>query len=132
VRPEVDFSQNQAIYLQIVDLMMENVLEDIWMENERIPSVRDFASLLAVNPNTVMRSYSYLEEKGIIHNQRGIGYFLSPQAKQKVLQTRRDNFITAKMPPIFKEMELLGFTIDEINEQYQNYKNNGATNENKH
>ena len=78
----MEFLDNQPIYLQIVDSIYESILRKEWSEGERIPSVREFAVSLEVNPNTVQRSYSYLQQKGIILNKRGIGYYILEGAFQ--------------------------------------------------
>ncbi|MEX1302542.1 MAG: GntR family transcriptional regulator, partial [Desulfotignum sp.] len=74
----MEFQKKDAIYLQIADLMCERILLEDWQENNRIPSVREMAVDLEVNPNTVMRAYAFLQQQGIIFNKRGIGYFVAP------------------------------------------------------
>jgi len=73
----MEFRENEAIYLQIADLVGSNVLLRKWKPEEKIPSVRDLAIELQVNLNTVMRSYEYLENLGVIYNKRGIGFFVA-------------------------------------------------------
>jgi GntR family transcriptional regulator len=102
--------------------MMENILRDKWKDQERIPSVRDLATTLAVNPNTVVRSYSFLEGKGIICNQRGIGYFLAPGAKQMVINFRTEALLSHQLPRLFDEMQLLGLSLDDIATEFEKYK----------
>ena len=65
----MEFKDSKSIYVQIADIFMENILKKNWNENERIPSIREIAVELEVNPNTTIRSFSYLEEKGIIFNK---------------------------------------------------------------
>ena len=75
----MEFGDSNAIYLQIADQLSENILLRKWSPGDRIPSVRELAVSVEVNPNTVMRTFNYLQEKGIIYNKRGIGYFVSDQ-----------------------------------------------------
>ena len=75
---------------------------------EKLFSVRELAVKLGVNPNTVMRSYEKLTNDGIIYNKRGIGYFISKDAKEIVLQTQRKEFLENELPVILRRMELLG------------------------
>ena len=72
----MEFDQHKPIYLQIADAICERILTGQWPEGDRIPSVRECGVSLEVNPNTVARSYDELSSEGIIHNKRGIGYFV--------------------------------------------------------
>lgn len=117
----MEFSESNAIYLQIAHHGMERILKGVWSENERIPSVRDMAIDVAVNPNTVMRAYTFLESKNIIHNQRGIGYFVSQNASSIIQELRKQEFIDNDLPKLFRSMNLLKIGIDEIQRRYQEY-----------
>ena len=115
----MEFNNNKSIYLQICDAICEQILCGTLRPDERIPSVREYGAEIGVNPNTVMRSYEKLTNEGIIYNRRGIGYFISPEAKGNVLQTQRKEFLENELPEILRRMELLGITSDmlQINEK---------------
>ena len=98
----MEFKDNKSIYLQIADLFCENILTKKWKEEERIPSVREIAVALEVNPNTAMRSFLFLEEKDVIYNKRGIGYFVSEDGYKKTLALRKEIFIKNELPEFFK------------------------------
>jgi DNA-binding transcriptional regulator YhcF (GntR family) len=115
----VEFRQNQAIYLQIADHISERILSGTWSEGERIPSIREMSEEIEVNPNTVMRSYSYLQDLGIIHNQRGIGYFVSEDAYQKTLELKKKSFIRRELPRIFRMMDLLHLDCEDLRTLYE-------------
>jgi GntR family transcriptional regulator len=110
----MEFRQNQAIYLQIADHVSERILSGTWAEGERIPSIRELSEDIMVNPNTVMRSYAYLQDLGIIHNQRGIGYFVAEEAYRKTLELKKKNFIRRELPRIFRTMDLLNLTCEDL------------------
>ncbi len=110
----MEFRQNQAIYLQIADHISERILSGTWAEGERIPSIRELSEDIVVNPNTVMRSYAYLQDLGIIHNQRGIGYFVAEDASRKTLELKKKNFIRRELPRIFRTMDLLNLTCEDL------------------
>lgn len=118
----MEFGENNAIYLQIADQLCEQILKQIWKPEDRIPSVRDMAIQIEVNPNTVMRTYNYLQEKGIIFNKRGIGYFVADDGYEKTKALKKDDFINTELPQLFKTMELLQLTVDDIHIQYKKYK----------
>ncbi|MCC5906965.1 MAG: GntR family transcriptional regulator [Balneolaceae bacterium] len=119
----MEFSENKPIYIQIVDYFCGQILEKKWTPEDRIPSVRDIAVKMEVNPNTAMRAFHYLQEKEILFNQRGVGYFVEENAYQKVLELRRGEFIRDKLPVFFKEMRQLGFTCSELEKLYQEQLN---------
>jgi len=112
----MEFKDNKSIYLQIADLFCENILTKKWKEDERIPSVREIAVALEVNPNTAMRSFLFMEEKEIIYNKRGIGYFVSKDGYKKTLALRKEIFIKNELPEFFKTLKLLKMTLNEIKE----------------
>ena len=103
----MEFRESQAIYLQIADYICENVLTRRWKEGDRIASIRELSMGIEVNPNTVLRAYNYLQDLEIIHNQRGIGYFVSADAHEKTRELMRDRFVRTELPRIFKTMDLL-------------------------
>ena len=104
----MEFDSNKSIYLQICDAICEQILSGTLKPDERIPSVREYGSEIGVNPNTIMRSYEKLTADGIIYNRRGIGYFISPDALQTVLEAQRKEFMEEELPQILRRMKLLG------------------------
>ena len=114
----MEFRKRDAIYLQIADIMCENILTENWAVNERIPSVREMAVSLEVNPNTVMRAYAFLQDKEIIYNKRGIGYFVAKDAYKKTVELMKSNFIKNDLPHVFKTMGLLNMDFDELKTLY--------------
>jgi len=118
----MQFRESQAIYLQIADYVCEKILLKEWKPEERIPSVRELAVQLEVNPNTVMRTFEFLQQQEIIYNQRGIGYFVGPSALKNALQYRKDAFSEKDLPNIFRNMYLLGMELDELKPRFDKYK----------
>lgn len=110
----MEFNGNKSIYIQICDEICERILTGELEPDMRIPSVREYGADIGVNPNTVMRSYEKLTSDNIIYNRRGIGYFISQDAKQIVLQTMKKDFLENEMPQIIKKMHLLGISIEEL------------------
>ena len=120
----MDFLENKPIYLQIVDHFCSRILNEKWSPDERIPSVRDIAVTLEVNPNTAIRAFHYLQDKDILYNQRGVGYFVADDAYNKVIDLKREEFIEHKLPVLFKDMKQLGFTCSELEELYEKHHAN--------
>ena len=117
----MEFNQSQAIYMQIGDYICEQILFERWKEGDRILSVRELGVSLQVNPNTVMRTYDFLQNNDIIFNKRGVGYFVAEQAKSKIIDYRRKQFLELELPVIFKNMNILGMTFDELKAKYEEF-----------
>lgn len=131
----MEFKNNEAIYLQIADYISERILMDKWATDEKIPSVREMAGILEVNPNTVMRSYEQLQQAEVIYNKRGLGFFVSKQAIKNIKKLQQVKFIDHELPQLFKNMYLLNISMEEITNKYKSYLENitpskNETNEN--
>ena len=72
----MNFSNDKAIYIQMAERLCDEILSGQYKEDERIPSVREYAVLLQVNTNTAMKAYDQLARDEIIYNKRGLGYFV--------------------------------------------------------
>ncbi|MCB0703729.1 MAG: GntR family transcriptional regulator [Saprospiraceae bacterium] len=118
----MEFKQPKAIYVQIADYLLDNILSGEIKGGERLASVRELATSVQVNPNTVVRSYNYLQEQEIIYQQRGIGYFVVDDGLQKTRAFRRKRFFEQFLPDVFKSMDLLGISMEEIVETHKKQK----------
>ena len=110
----MEFSEPKGIYLQIADQIRERVLEGDWEAGERVPSIRELAVELGVNPNTVTKSYQRLVDRGIISSRRGLGYFVSADARERARQEMREEFLRDELPRIVRTMQLLEIGPDEL------------------
>lgn len=124
----MEFGDGNAIYLQIADQLCENILLEKWKPGDRIPSVREMAVNIEVNPNTVMRTFNFLQEKGIIFNKRGIGYFVSEDGFQKTMSLRKEDFVNNELSGFFRAMTLLNLSMEDINEYYIRYQSENNQN----
>ena len=118
----MEFTETQAIYQQVADHVCEMILRIGWPEEGRIPSVRELAMDLQVNPNTVNKGYAYLQDRGIIYNQRGIGYFVSEGAANRTRALKRADFVSADLPRVFKTMTLIGMDLPELAEHWEQFR----------
>ena len=117
----MEFYESQAIYQQVADHVCEMILRSRWPEGERIPSVREMAMDLQVNPNTVNKGYAYLQDRGLIYNQRGIGYFVAEDAFEKTRELKREEFFSIELPRLFKTMSLLDVSPAQLADRYKTY-----------
>lgn len=110
----MEFQNGKSIFLQIADTITEKVVSGEFPAGEKIPSVRELAAEMGVNPNTVMRTYSELQAMNIIENQRGIGYFVNPEAQKIILKSKKEEFFKKVLPQFLKQAAMLGITADEL------------------
>lgn len=110
----MDFKENKAIYLQIAERLMDEILQDLYKEEDRIPSVREYAANVEVNVNTCVRSYDWLCQHDIIFTKRGLGYFVSAGAKEHILTVRKQEFFDEFLPELIQKMITLNIDKQEI------------------
>ncbi len=115
----MNFSNDKAIYIQIAERLCDEILAGKYQEDERVPSVREYAVLLEVNANTAVKSYDLLASEGIIYNKRGQGYFVSSGAKRQIKKTRKQEFMRERLPELARQMVLLDISLDEVKEALQ-------------
>ena len=90
----------------------------MYQDDDRIPSVREYAVLLEVNTNTAVKAYEQLAREEVIYNKRGLGYFVTPGAKKQILKVRKQEFMKERLPELFRQMQLLGITLEDVKDVY--------------
>lgn len=123
----MQFKESKSISMQIADRICDDIVQGVYREEERIPSVREYAALVEVNANTVVRSYEYLQQRDLIYIKRGIGYFVKAGAKDEILAVRRTNFLHEELPRFFHQIRTLGLSIDEVTVLYKSYVANSPS-----
>lgn len=113
------FNSDKAIYLQMADRLCDEILAGRYADDEKIPSVREYAVMLEVNTNTAVKAYDELARENIIYNKRGLGYFVTPGAKAEINKVRKQEFMDSTLPALFREMKLLGIGIGEVNKAWE-------------
>ena len=112
------FTNDKPIYLQMADRLCDEILAGTYNDEERIPSVREYAVLLEVNTNTAVKAYDELARANIIYNKRGIGYFVTKGARRQILRERKHEFMKQQLPELFRQMRLLDIDISEVDEAW--------------
>ena len=123
----MEFRDQQAIYEQVADHVCEMILKSEWREGERIPSVREMAMDMEVNPNTVNKGYAFVQDRGLIYNQRGLGYFVADGARERTLELKREAFFRDELPRVFRSMKLLDIDGEEIVSRWTQYNEKEST-----
>lgn len=126
----MEFSESKNIFLQIEEWLNNRILEKKINPGERIPSVRELAEDMEVNRNTVMRSYSEMESKGIIENKRGIGFFVAQEAPEIIHGMQKREFFDKELPRLIERVKLLHLNSTDLSELIHLIKQNDHENQN--
>lgn len=107
-------TQEKSIYLQISEMIKNDILRGIILEEERVPSTNEFAKLFAINPATAAKGVNILVEEGILYKKRGIGMFVASGAKEKIMNQRREEFYDNFVKVLLNEASNLRITKEEL------------------
>lgn len=107
-------TQEKSIYLQISEMIDNDILRDIIQEEERVPSTNELARLYTINPATAAKGVNILVESGILYKKRGIGMFVSAGAKEKIRMKRKEEFYDNYIKTLLTEAESLGISKEEL------------------
>lgn len=110
----MEFKSNKGIFQQIADRICERILAGEFMVGDKVPSVRELASTLGVNQNTIMRTFIELQHDNIVENRRGVGYFVTDNAPHIIHQKRKAEFIKEELPAFVNQVKLLGISKAEL------------------
>ncbi len=118
----MQFRNQDAIYLQIANYIIENILRQRWKPGDRVPSIRELAMDVEVNPNTVTRTYAWLQERDVIDNRRGLGYFVADDGLARTRQLKMTEFVERDIPALSTTMELLGLEVGDLESRLLAYR----------
>lgn len=104
----------KPIFQQIKETIEDAILDGSLQEEDRIPSINEFAKQYQINPATANKGVNELVEKGIIYKKRGVGMYVSAEAKQILIYERKENFEQSYILPLVHEAARLGITVDEL------------------
>ena len=105
-----EWNDNQPIYRQLRDRVIALILDGVLKEGDSLPSVRTVATEYRVNPITVLKSYQDLVDEQLVEKRRGLGMFVMPGARDRLLQDERQKFLTDEWPRISATIHRLGLT----------------------
>ena len=122
----MNFNDNKQIYLQIADSLMDSIVRGELPDESRLPSVRDYAIEAGVNPNTVMRTFVWLQQQELIYMKRGIGYFVAPNACARILQMRKEYFFDHEANYFFDRLSSFGISPEQLMNAYTDFLANST------
>jgi GntR family transcriptional regulator len=109
-----EWDDNEPIYVQLAQKVLERILRGALADGEPVPSVRQVASQERINPLTVSRGYQILVDDGLLETRRGLGMFVCDGARERALARERERFLSSQWPRIQDRIELLGLTADQL------------------
>ena len=112
-------SEQSLIYLQIAQMLEDDILRGVYQEEEQVPSTNELARVLCINPATAGKGVNLLVDEGILYKRRGIGMFVAPGAAQQVKNKRRAAFYEAYVRPLAREAAGLGLTARDLAEMVE-------------
>ena len=122
-------TQEKSIYIQIKEMIENDILRDILLEEERVPSTNELAKLYAINPATAAKGVNLLVDEGILYKKRGIGMFVATGAKRQIVVKRKKDFYDDYVKSLLAEAGSLGITKKELISMIMESKDGGIENE---
>lgn len=98
---------DKSIYIQIAEIIENDILAGNLMEEEQAPSTNEFAKIYNINPSTARKGLNILVDQGILYKKRGMGMFVTADGRRKILKKRQDKFFKERLPAIIKEAQRL-------------------------
>lgn len=122
-------TQEKSIYIQIKEMIEKDILRDILLEEERVPSTNELAKLYAINPATAAKGVNLLVDEGILYKKRGIGMFVATGAKKMIVKKRKESFYDTYVRSLILEAGSLGITKEELIRMIEESKDGGMEHE---
>ena len=108
------FDDRSPIYVQIANGIKDEVLKGALKEDEQVMSTNQYAAFYRINPATAAKGFAQLVDEGVLYKRRGIGMFVSPDARARLRRERRERFFTEVVEPMLAEAKRIGIEVDEI------------------
>lgn len=108
------FNNDKPIFLQIREIIEDQIVNGLLMEEEQAPSTTQLVNFYKINHATVSKGINQLVDEGILYKKRGIGMFVSEGAKKKLMNKRKRAFSDEYVVPLIQEASKLGISTNEI------------------
>lgn len=118
----LNLDSNKSIYIQIAEIIENDILTENLLAGEQAPSTNEFAKIYNINPSTARKGLNLLVDGEILYKKRGIGMFVREDGRKKVLKKRQDKFFKERLPEIIKEAERLEVKKEDIVQYIENFE----------
>ena len=112
-------NENRPIFVQIAERIENDIVAGEVAEETQVPSTNQFASFYQINPATAAKGVNLLVDQGILYKKRGLGMYVAPGARAKLLEKRREQFFEQYVMTMLREAEKLGITMEQVTEMIQ-------------
>lgn len=112
-------NENRPIFAQIAERIENDIISGELAEETQVPSTNQFASFYQINPATAAKGVNLLVDQGILYKKRGLGMYVAPGARAKLLEKRREQFFEQYVVPMLQEADKLGITMEQVTEMLQ-------------
>lgn len=120
-----NLTEATSIYLQIAQMLEDNILRNILLEEEQAPSTNELARLYSINPATAAKGINLLVDKGILYKKRGVGMFVAGGSRQKIIAERKQDFYQRYVRSLVTEAQSLNITSNELASMIANAMKDG-------
>lgn len=111
-----DFSNEKPIFQQVAEQLEDAILSGAFREETQIPSTTEISANYKINPATALKGINLLVEDSVVYKRRGVGMFVSPGAKERILEKRKQSFYQAFVLPLLREADKLRLGPEEVAE----------------
>ena len=118
----LDLNSDKSIYIQIAELIENDILQSNLKEEDQAPSTNQFAKVYNINPATARKGLNILVDEDILYKKRGMGMFVSPGARKKILKKRQNTFFKDILPDILTEAHRLEISKEEVIKVIEDFK----------
>jgi DNA-binding transcriptional regulator YhcF (GntR family) len=108
------FDDRSPIYQQIADKIKDDILSGTLREDEQVMSTNQYAAFYRINPATAAKGFHQLIDEGVLYKRRGVGMFVSPDARERLLRQRRDRFFAEVVDPLVTEAKMIGIPLSAV------------------
>ena len=110
----MQFTEDRPIFQQLAEQLEEAILAGTYPEESQVPSITEYSVAYKINPATALKGINLLVDAGLLYKKRGVGMFVSPGAREKLRQTRRERFYQDYVQRMVREARNLGLTDGEL------------------
>ena len=112
----VEFDDYRPIFLQLAEMLEDAILSGVYGEEDQVPSITEYSVAYKINPATALKGINLLVDEGLLYKKRGVGMFVAPGAKKRLLLNRREKFYKSRLLPVVREAKALGLSHGELEE----------------
>lgn len=106
------FDAERPIYIQIMDIIKNNIIRGEYKPGSKLPSVRELSTLFKVNPNTIVKSLYFLENEGLIYTDRTNGKYITND--KDLLRNNKEQYLKLKLNNFLNDLKLMGYNKEDV------------------